>query len=297
MKPYFGGTINSPTKLKIILNRPQTIQIFLPDGSPTSIKEAEITNRLVKAILFPRNKLQEVSKREIVHFTGVYFLFGTTEDGAKPLVYIGEGEDCFHRIQSHNRNKDFWTHAVIIGTKTDEYTKTDGKYLEHYCLQKANEIGRYEIHNDTGSKKPSLPESREYDLLDNFDTAKMLLATLGYPIFEEKRQSKNTKELFYCKGEDASAIGELIDDGFLVHKGGKCTLKLTPSAGPWVTNMRNKLLDSKVLIEENGWLVFQADYIFDSVSSAAAAVLARRSNGWIEWKDKNGKTLDELKRQ
>lgn len=44
------------------MKRPQTIQLFLPDGSPTSIREAEITNRLVKAILFPRNKLQEVAK-------------------------------------------------------------------------------------------------------------------------------------------------------------------------------------------------------------------------------------------
>ena len=54
-----------------MINRPQTIQIFLPDGSPTSIREAEITNRLVKAVLFPRNKMQEVVKRELVHFTGV----------------------------------------------------------------------------------------------------------------------------------------------------------------------------------------------------------------------------------
>ncbi len=29
------------------MTRPQTIQIFLPDGSPTSIHEAKITNRLV----------------------------------------------------------------------------------------------------------------------------------------------------------------------------------------------------------------------------------------------------------
>jgi len=34
--------------------KPQTIQLFLPDGSPSSIREAEITNRLVKAIFFPR---------------------------------------------------------------------------------------------------------------------------------------------------------------------------------------------------------------------------------------------------
>lgn len=31
------------------MTKPQTIQIFLPDGSPTSIREAEITNRLVNA--------------------------------------------------------------------------------------------------------------------------------------------------------------------------------------------------------------------------------------------------------
>jgi hypothetical protein len=78
--------------------RPQTIQIFLPDGQPTSIRETEITNRLVKAILFPRNKMQEAAKREMVYYTGVYFLFGNTEDGSKPIVYIGEGEDCFRRI-------------------------------------------------------------------------------------------------------------------------------------------------------------------------------------------------------
>ena len=30
--------------------KPQTIQIFLPEGSPTSVKEAELTNRLIKTI-------------------------------------------------------------------------------------------------------------------------------------------------------------------------------------------------------------------------------------------------------
>jgi hypothetical protein len=277
--------------------RPQTIQIFLPDGSPTSIKEAEITNRLVKAVLFPRNKIQEVAKRELVHFTGVYFLFGSSEDGAKPIVYIGEGEDCYKRIQSHNRNKDFWTHCVIIATKTDEYTKTDGKFLEHFCLQKAQEINRYKTDNDTGSKKPSLSESREHDLLDNFDTIKILLATLGYPIFEETRKAKSAKELFYCKGKDAIAQGELTDDGLLVYKDGKCTLKETPTAGNWIVGMRSKLIEENILKEENGLLVFQIDHIFNSPSAAAGTILARRANGWKEWKDKNGKTLDELKRK
>jgi hypothetical protein len=278
-------------------NRPQTIQIFLPDGSPTSIREAELTNRLVKAILFPRNKIQEVAKRDMVHFTGVYFLFGSTEDGAKPMVYIGEGEDCFTRIQSHNRKKDFWTHCVIITTKTDEYTKTDGKYLEYYCLAKAKEIGRYVTDNDTGSKKPSISESREYDLLDNFDTAKILLATLGYPIFEEKRKAKSNKELFYCQGKEAAAVGELTDDGFLVYKDGKANIETTKGMNKWIGILRKRLIEENILKKEDNAYVFQQDYIFNSPSAASATILGRSSNGWMSWKDKNGITLDELKRK
>jgi hypothetical protein len=276
--------------------RPQTIQIFLPDGQPTSIREAELTNRLVKAILFPRNKIQEVAKREMVHFTGVYFLFGNTEDGSKPIVYIGEGENCFKRIQSHNRNKEFWTHCVIITTKTDEYTKTDGKFLEHYCLDKATEIDRYKTDNDTGSKKPSISESREYDLLDSFETAKILLATLGYPIFQEKRKAKSAKELFYCQGKNASAIGELTDDGFLVYKDGKSNIEETRGMNKWIGILRKRLLEEVILKKENDVYVFQQDYIFNSPSAAAATILGRSANGWTSWKDKQGKTLDEIKR-
>lgn len=277
--------------------KPQTIQIFLPDGSPTSIREAEITNRLVKALLFPRNKFEEVSKRETVHFTGVYFLFGTTEDESQPLVYIGEGEDCFKRLQDHNRKKDFWTHCVVVATKTNEYTKTDVKYLEHYCLMQAEKIGRYQTENGKDSQRPSIPEAREHDLLDNFETIKILLATLGYPLFEEKRKAKSTKELYSCKGKEASAEGEMTDDGFVVYKGGKCTLVESASAGKWINDIRTRLINDSILKEVNKMLVFQTDYIFNSPSAAAGTILARRANGWLEWKNKEGKTLDELKRK
>ena len=273
--------------------KPQTIQIFLPDGSPTSIREAEVTNRLVKAILIPRNKMKEVAKREGVHHTGIYFLFGYKEDGNTPLVYIGEGEECFKRIKSHNRSKDFWTHAVVVTTKTNEWTKTDAKFLEHYCLEKAEKIGRYKTDNDTGSKQPSLSESRIYDLLDNFETLKGLLGTLGYPLFEERRKSK---ELVYCKGRGVEASGELTDDGFLVYKGSTCSVLETKSAQSWILNLRKKLIDQKILQQENGHYKFSKDQIFNSPSAAAATVLGRSSNGWTRWKDIEGKTLDELKR-
>lgn len=277
--------------------KPQTIQIFLPDGSPTSIREAEITNRLLKAILFPRNKIQEVAKREMVHFTGVYFLFGTDDEENTPKVYIGEGEDCYKRIMAHNRNKDYWSHCVVVTTKTNEFTKTDGKFLEHYCLDYAEKIGRYKTDNDMGSKKPSLPESREHDLLDNFETIKILLATLGYPLFEEKRKVKDVSSGFKLTGTGIKAQGDLTDEGFIVLKGSQVKQDTVPSCHKHIIDMRKRLINEQVLILENDVFVFKQDYIFNSPSTAGSVILGRSTNGWTKWRNSQGKTLDEVKRK
>lgn len=277
--------------------RPQTIQIFLPDGNPTSIKIADLTNRMIVAVLIPRNKLTECGVRPEVRKYGIYFLFGVNEDKAKPISYIGETEDCFERLKMHNKAKDFWNYAVVITSKSNTFTKSHVKYLEHICIKTANEIGRYDTDNQSAPAKPYITESMEADLLDNFETIKVLLATLGFPIFEEIRKSTSKKkELLYCKGKDASAQGEMIDDGFVVLKGSTSNKDETKTAGTWVTGMRKKLLDDKILTPNDGVLVFAEDFVFGSPSAAAAAVLGRRANGWTEWKNKDGKTIDEIYR-
>ena len=53
--------------------RPQTIQIFLPDGNPSSIKIADLTNRLIFATLIPRKKLIESGERNEIRKYGMYF--------------------------------------------------------------------------------------------------------------------------------------------------------------------------------------------------------------------------------
>jgi hypothetical protein len=277
--------------------RPQTIQIFLPDGNPTSIKIADLTNRMIVAILIPRNKLVESGIRPEVRKYGIYFLFGINEEKAKPISYIGETEDCFERLRTHNKSKDFWNYAVVITSKSNTFTKSHVKYLEHICIKAANEIGRYDTDNLSIPAKPYITESMEADLLDNFETIKILLSTLGFPIFEEIRKSLSKKrDLLFCKGKDAIAQGEMIDDGFVVLKGSKANKEQTKTAGTWVTGMRKKLLDDKIMIIENNVLVFSEDFVFGSPSAAAAAVLGRQANGWLEWKDKHNKTIDEIYR-
>lgn len=125
--------------------RAQSILIFLPDGSPRSVRIAELTNRSVKAVLFPRNKLDYVGQRDEVKNVGVYFLFGESSEEAKPVVYIGEAEDCYMRLKQHNRNKDFWQYGLVIVSKSQAFTKVHIKYLEYLAIKKAIEVKRIKI--------------------------------------------------------------------------------------------------------------------------------------------------------
>jgi len=277
------------------MNSGKTIQIFLPDGNPRSVKIAEITSRTVQAILIPRTKLDYVFSREELNNVGVYLLVGNPEEDVKPLLYVGEAEDCKIRLKQHNSSKDFWNYAIAIISKTHYFTKTHIKFLESHMFKEAVRINRYKLENSTSPTMPYVAEWMEADLLDNFETIKILVSTLGFPIFDEIKTALKT-ELLYCKGKDAQATGQLTDEGFLVHAGSKCNFKESNTAGTWIINMRKRLLEEKFLQVEGNVYRFISDYLFGSPSAAAGAVLARRANGWMEWKYKNGKTLDEVKR-
>jgi hypothetical protein len=277
------------------MNKAKTIQIFLPDGNPRSVKIAEITSRTIQTMLIPRSLLQCASTREELDNVGIYFLIGSSDESSKPLLYIGEAEVCLNRLKQQNKSKDFWDIALVVISKTQYFTKTHIKYLEWFCHMEAEKVARYCLENSSIPSKPYISESMEADLLDNYETIKILVSTLGYPIFDYIKKPVN-EEILLCKGKDGLAEGEYTEDGLIVFAGSKCNLKETKTAGAWVIGMRQKLIDSGILIQKDNIYTFTANHIFSSPSAAAAVVLARRANGWVEWKYRNGKTLDEVKR-
>lgn len=277
------------------MNLGKTIQIFLPDANPRSIKIAEITSRTVQVVFIPRSKLEVALSREELENVGIYFLIGRSNEDSKPVLYIGEAEDCRIRLKQQNKAKEFWNIALVVVSKTRYFTKSHIKYLEWFCYISADEIGRYRLENTTIPNQPFISEPVKADLLDNFETIKILVSTLGYPIFDDLKKP-DKKEILICKGKDAYAEGEYTEDGLLVFAGSKANIKESRTAGSWVIGMRQRLIKDGILKQEDNVYKFQSDYIFSSPSAAAATVLARRSNGWKEWKYKNGKTLDEVKR-
>ena len=282
-------------------SKPQTIQIFLPDGSPRSIKIAEITNRTISAVFIPRNKLNQANKRDEIQNVGTYFLFGKNEEHSLQQVYIGESEDCLKRLRDHNRSKDFWTHAVVMVSKTSALTKTHVKYLEYLAVKRAQESSRFYTENDKVPAAPFVTESMEADLLDSFETIQVLLETLGFPLFdaieEEPTLNKNILSLKgKAQGVEIEAKGDLVEDGFIVYKGSDAKLDTVPSCHYYLINLRNQLIKDNILINNGMHLSFNKNYVFSSPSTAGGVVLGRSTNGWTSWKSKDGKTLDEIKR-
>ena len=102
----------------------------------------------------------------------VYFLFGHSDDGAEPKVYIGQTGDLRKRLASHNKDKDFWQRALVLISRTGSLTQTHALFLEWQCIQAARQAGRYVTENGNAGTRPHTPAPLEADCMEIFDTGR-----------------------------------------------------------------------------------------------------------------------------
>jgi len=281
------------------MSQPQgkTIQIFLPDGNPRGVKIAEFTSRTLQAVLVPRAQLDMACSRKELSRVGLYFLFGEVGAEGAPQVYVGEAEDCGVRLKQHNKTKDWWEWALVCVSKTAEFTKSHVKFLEWHCYQEAAAAGRFAVDNSTVPTKSHVSESMEADLLDHFETLRILSGTFGYPLFDHIKKSGD-KNLLICKGKKAMATGEYTEDGLVVFAKSTANRAATKSSSESSRVTRARLIEQGVLAPvDDDTYIFTKDHVFRSPSQAADVVLGRSANGWIDWKYSDGRTLDEVKRK
>lgn len=276
----------------------KTIQIFLPSGDPRGLRIAEITTRIVQVIEVPRSRLDEFGQMTESGQVGVYFLFGSDAELDDPQVYIGQTGDLRTRLANHHSKKEFWQRALVLISRTNSLTQTHALFLEWHCLKLAAEAGRYRVENGNAGSKPHTPAPLEADCLEIFETGSILLSTLGFPVFEAVAKASSGDETFYCHANGADGRGMLTDDGFVVLKGSVGRKENVPSIrGTSTERLRMKLVETGVMREDGDKVVFEKDHLFGSPSMAGMALLGRTANGWITWKLKDGRTLDEVKRK
>lgn len=279
---------------------PKTIQIFLPGGDPQGTRVAELTTRIVQVFEVPRSLLGDFFKMPESSQVALYFLTGSEGDGGDPSVYIGQTGDLKTRLSEHNQKKDFWQKALVLISRTNSLTQTHTLFLEWHCLQAAKAAGRYVLENGNAGSKPHTPAPLEADCLEIFDTGKTLLATLGFPLFDPVAgTAKTTKsdDMFFCTSAGMNGRGLYTPEGFVVLEGSVGRKGNVPSiVGTSDERFRQKLIETGVMREVGETVVFTKDHLFNSPSMALVALAGRTANGWREWKDASGRSLDEVKR-
>lgn len=285
----------------------KTIQIYLPKGNPRGIRSAEMTTRTVRLIEVPRIHMKEFLTMEDSAQVGLYFLVGSDELNGLPQLYIGQSGELRNRIQQHNLKKDFWERAFVMLSTNNTITQTHALYLEYKAIETAKQADRYELLNGNNGSLPHTPAPLKADCEELFHTLGILLSTMGQPIFESlqiagqstgKANSENTsspvKQLFYCKATFADAKGYYDNDGFVILKDSLIridnTLSLRDSV---VKNKTNLLNQGKLVIHLDKYYRFTENYLCKSPSGASTLVLGRKSNGWLEWINEDGESLDK----
>lgn len=96
--------------------------------------------------------------------------------------------------------------------------------------------------------------------------------------------------------------GIYTQEGFVVYQGSTARRQMAAglvgtAIGVNLEARRQALIKSGVIREAGDSYVFLKDHLFRSPSAAAFVLLGRSSNGWLEWKNSAGRTLDAVKRQ
>lgn len=274
--------------------QPRTIQIFLPSGDPSGIRVAEITTSIVRVIEVPRNQMKEFLAMPESHQVGLYFLVGRENQGE---VYVGQSGDVASRLGQHLKNeKKDWERALVLISLTNNLTQTHALYLESLSIEKARLCGRYEVINGNGGQKPHTPIPLKADCDEIHRVGALLLATLGYPIFEalvDPTEVENN-EVFFCKRGGVDAKAYYTNEGMVVLKGSSAPfIPSRKTTQPRQIDLRDQLLEKGVLSRVNDRVVFTKDHLFNSPSGAAGLLILGAANGWVEWKTASGQTLDE----
>ena len=273
-----------------------TVKIFLAQGSPSSVRTAELSNWTGKAVAGPRSQIEDILKREEADNPGVYFLTGVNPETGKDKVYIGEAEVIKNRIKGH-MSKEFWKTIVFFVSKDENLTKAHIKYLEGKLIETARSVGRFELENAQSSGS-HLPESDTADMDIFLFRMEQLLPILGQEFLKPviKRETGRKKsDLLYCEIKNVKATGHQTDNGFVVLKDSEAVLEERPSTQKYryAANLRKTLLTENVVEEKNDRLLFISDYEFSSPSAAASVIHGGQANGLTAWEDSKGVSLKQ----
>ena len=166
--------------------------------------------------------------------------------------------------------------------------------LEEYAIVKAHESKRYKVENAVSPKY----EIDEYDLPsveEVYDEIQFVMATLGYKM-DDAKQNNDNREIFQTTRNGILAYGVYDGDKFQVLEGSQVNIAKPANLEKYNKQRENLQLNGDIIMQ-NGIFTLKTTLEFNTPSGASDFILGGSTNGWTEWKNKDGKTLDEICRK
>ncbi|MEK7476066.1 MAG: GIY-YIG nuclease family protein [Candidatus Coatesbacteria bacterium] len=278
----------------MIGSQPYSIRIFLPGGNPDGLRTIEKSNWNGSGLVVPRSLFGETRQRKEFDRTGVYVLTGPSEESGLPLVYVGEGDPIRPRLDQHAAKKDFWISCIAFTSKDENLNKAHVQYLEARLVKLAADAKRCVLDNGNAPQLPSLSEADAADAEGFLSEMLLCFPVLGVSVFSEAMGETRAGPALHLRARGVEADGVETPQGFEVRSGSRAAKSEVPSCHAYIVELRVALIKNGVLRPEGDAYVFSQNYLFSSPSTAAGVVLGRSSNGRVEWKAADGRTLKEI---
>ncbi len=274
----------------------EVVQLFLMEDDAAGAVKCKFSVWEGVIYKIPRAKIESFKDNKELQKGGVYFLFGTSNETGKEIIYVGQSVKIFNRLIQHknNPNKDYWTEAVAcVKDSNDSYGPTEISFLENKFYNLAIKAGRCEVKNEADPSPGHITLEQEAMLNKVVHYVCEILKLLGYRHFEPKVAPEDLADdsstfLFSRKlknlGVTISAKGKQTAEGFVILKGSQISPE-EDSTIPQIVKMRrqNAKIDANNILLE--------DMLLPSPSSAAMVVAGKSANGLTSWKTKSGITL------
>lgn len=283
------------------MRRGQSLKIYLMDGDATGKWSCVLSGKTTKAYKIPRTHYKSCADISELRGTSVYLLFGEDVDTDRPVVYIGETEDAYKRLDEHNKSeeKDYWTEAIVFVSQDNHFNKAHIKYLESRFYEIALDVDRYTVMNVKPPTKSSLAPEEVDEMEDFIDNAKIMTIALGYKVFEPLRCMLDSisndevhPEMLYIKTKNGiNATGFISPEGFVVCKDSVIKSSVNAKSAPkGAIKRREKLIADGTIVGDT----FVRDTLFSSPTSASDLIMGNNTSGPREWKNDKGISLRDL---
>lgn len=264
------------------------------NGQPDGIRSIRRHLSTITTYVIPRPLLSEAKKISAITRPGIYYLINENDENKIAQIYIGQTRNGIARLDDHNRSKDFWNKAIMFLADNKTFSLDMISGLEEYAILKAHESKRYKVENSVSPKY----EIDEYDLPsieEVYDEIQFIMGTLGYKMDDAKQYNDN-REIFHTTRNGILAYGVYMGDKFQVLEGSQINLAKSATLEKY-NKQRAELQASGDIVMQNGSNILKITLEFNTPSGASDFILGGSTNGWVEWKNTNGKTLDEVFRK